>query len=300
MEAQERRVLLILADISGYTRFMVANQTAAVHGQGVISKLLETILAEVEIPLTLHAIEGDAVFLSASHPGDEAGWQQVLDTVRRKLMRFFEVFLESLVRIAESTPCGCVACQNVDALKLKIVVHSGTAVFHTVAGHAQISGTDVILAHRLLKNSVPSHEYLLMTEAAWRDLGPGLPGEFVPGQEDCEGIGVVRTMVRLMGDQLEQVREEFYAKPEAEQERIGRGYREWMMPSMGRGLFQQLRHPVRDASLASRIAHAIVFLLQTPLVYLTLDRDVREAMRRRRAERAGRRRADVQAVPAGH
>jgi hypothetical protein len=41
-----------------------------VHGQQAITFLIETILHEVDIPLTLHAIEGDAVFLSASHPGD--------------------------------------------------------------------------------------------------------------------------------------------------------------------------------------------------------------------------------------
>ena len=67
VEAREQGVVLILADISGYTKFMVANQTAAVHGQVIITLLIETILAEVDIPLTLHGIEGDAVFLSAAH-----------------------------------------------------------------------------------------------------------------------------------------------------------------------------------------------------------------------------------------
>ena len=72
MEApQESKAFLLLADISGYTKFMVENQTSAVHGQSLITQLLETILAEVDIPLTLHGIEGDAVFFSAAHPGDE-------------------------------------------------------------------------------------------------------------------------------------------------------------------------------------------------------------------------------------
>lgn len=285
MEAIERKAVLILADISGYTRFMVANQTAAVHGQGVISKLIETILAEVDIPLTLHAIEGDAVFLSAAHPGDEEEWQQILAKVRAKLLRFFEVFLEAVVRVTESTPCGCVACQNVDALKLKIVVHSGTAVYHHIAGLAQIAGTDVILAHRLLKNSVPSHEYLLMSEAAWRDLGRGMPGEFLEGEEQCEGIGLVKTRVRLMGPEREQVRDGFYARPEAEQQEIGRGYVAWMLPSLGRGLVQQWKNPTAKASLAGRLGYAIVFLLKMPMMYLMMGREVQKAMSRRRAER---------------
>ena len=73
---------------------MVANQLAAVHGQQAITFLIETILHEADIPLTLHAIEGDAVFLSASHPGDEEGWRDVLAELRIKLSRFFEALLE--------------------------------------------------------------------------------------------------------------------------------------------------------------------------------------------------------------
>src|SRR5712691_3223599 len=53
MEPREERVVLILADISGYTKFMVANQTAAVHGQVTITLLIETLLREVDIPLAL-------------------------------------------------------------------------------------------------------------------------------------------------------------------------------------------------------------------------------------------------------
>ena len=73
MEAREQRVVLILADISGYTKFMVENQLSAVHGQIVITSLIESILREVDIPLRLQGIEGDAIFVYAEHPGsDEA------------------------------------------------------------------------------------------------------------------------------------------------------------------------------------------------------------------------------------
>jgi hypothetical protein len=52
---------LILADINGYTRFMLASQLASVHGQQVLTQLIEAILREVEIPLEVKEIEGDAV-----------------------------------------------------------------------------------------------------------------------------------------------------------------------------------------------------------------------------------------------
>jgi hypothetical protein len=206
MEAVERRCVLILADISGYTRYMLANQTSAVHGQWLITNLIETLLKEVDIPLVLHGIEGDALFLSASWADEGDSSKAVLDAVRTKLDRFFVVFLEGIVRTAELTPCDCASCRGVEDLKLKIIVHSGRAVYHTIAGLAQVAGVDVILAHRLLKNSVGSNEYLLMTDAAYRDLGCRMEGEFVAGSEDCEGIGPVKTWVRLMGGDRERVR----------------------------------------------------------------------------------------------
>ena len=132
MEPREQRLVIILADLSGYTKFMVENQLSAVHGQLCITALIETILREVAIPLQLQEIEGDAVFLYAAHPGDEDDWRVVLDQVRTKLPRFFEVFFAGVVTATESTPCRCAICSNADSLKLKVIVHSGSAVFHSM------------------------------------------------------------------------------------------------------------------------------------------------------------------------
>jgi hypothetical protein len=54
---------------------VVAHQLSAVHGQVVITTLTNTLLREVDIPLRLQEIEGDAVFLYAAHPGDEREWR---------------------------------------------------------------------------------------------------------------------------------------------------------------------------------------------------------------------------------
>lgn len=107
MEPREQQVVLILADISGYTRFMVESQLAAVHGQLCITYLIETLLREVDIPLRLQAIEGDAVFLYAANPGDEQSWIETLRQIRTKLQRFFAVFLEAMTTATEATPCRC-------------------------------------------------------------------------------------------------------------------------------------------------------------------------------------------------
>jgi len=283
----EREVVLLLADISGYTKFMVENQTSAVHGQMAITLLLETILAEVDIPLTLHGIEGDAVFFSAAHPGDDEGWRDVLAQVRTKLPRFFEVFLAAIVRAAEITPCDCPACRHVDELKLKIIVHTGRAVFHTIANIPQVSGTDVIIVHRLLKNTVAGGEYLLMTDAAYEHVGRGMHLPFEPGEESYEGIGKIRTWVSLTGAARESARDEFYAQTESELVAEAEDYARSGFPAMCRALLQQLRRPTIPVSWPRRIGFAIRFVVDTMIESRSALAQMRSNVLAKRAARRG-------------
>jgi hypothetical protein len=295
-EPRERELVVILADISGYTRFMIENQLSAVHGQLCISTLLEVLIREVDIPLRLQEIEGDALFLYAAHPGDEAGWQDVLAQVRSKLPRFFRAFIEGMVPAAEATPCGCAICKNIDELKLKVIVHVGRAVFHEIAGRPQISGTDVILAHRLLKNSLPNREYLLMTEAAWRELGAGMGVTFEQGVERCEGFGSVPIFVQRLDREVEREREAFYALQPAEFGARVRRYVVWGALHNHRALLEQWRRPAAPVSRPRRLAFALGYLLASPFV-LTWVALVQPARLRRRRAAELQRRADAPPVP---
>jgi class 3 adenylate cyclase len=266
MEPREQRLVIILADISGYTRFMVANQLSAIHGQLVITTLIETLLREVDIPLRLQEIEGDAVFLYAAHSGDEREWQDVLAQVRTKLIRFFDVFVEAMVTAAESTPCGCAVCSHVSELALKIVVHSGRAVFHTIGGRPQVSGPDVILAHRLLKNSVPSNEYLLMSDDAYRELGREMAFTFVEGEERDDDFGLVKTHVHPMGEAFEAARASLYAMEPAALRSRARQYVLWMSLGQVSAAFEQLRRPILQVAWLRRACYALGVALLTPAV----------------------------------
>ncbi|HET6303892.1 MAG TPA: DUF2652 domain-containing protein [Myxococcota bacterium] len=266
--SRQNRLIIVLADISGYTDLMVANQTTAVHGQIIVSMLIEAILKEVDIPLQLQEIEGDAVFLYAEHPGSEAQWQEVCDHVGRKLPRFFEAFAEAIIAAEESTVCRCAVCQN-EELRLKIVVHSGEAVFHSIRGRAQVSGVDVIQAHRLLKNSIPSNEYILLTEAAHEHLGPSLDLGFAEGEETYEGLGSIGTFVHFPGDQ-EGVRRKFYAQSAGQLAWGGVRYAGWVIVEQFKALFQHLRLPIAPVSTPRRIGYATFMVLIAPLVFLTL------------------------------
>jgi len=294
MEPRERELVIILADISGYTRFMIENQMAAVHGQLCITALIETMLREVDIPLQLQEIEGDALFLYAAHPGDDAGWRDVLAQVRTKLPRFFEVFFAAMVVGIEATPCECAICAHLDELKLKVIVHVGRAVFHSIAGRAQISGTDVILAHRLLKNSLPDREYLLLTEPAFRAVGREMAASFDEGSETYEGFGSVRTFVQRLDGAKERERSDFYALPPAGFAARVRGYARWSVIAQSRALAGHLRHPVIAVGWVRRAGFALGMLLATPFMtaYIALLRP-----RQMRARHEAELRADSPSAP---
>ena len=54
----------------------------------------------------------------------------------------------------------------------------------------ELAGEEVILIHRLLKNHVPSREYVLMTEPVKRAIGDAVP-ESSPLREEIEGLDPV-------------------------------------------------------------------------------------------------------------
>ena len=59
--------------------------------------------------------------------------------------------------------CTCGASQPVGGLTRKVVAHAGPLVFTTVRAQRKPFGAAVLTLHRLLKNDVPSHKYLLLT-----------------------------------------------------------------------------------------------------------------------------------------
>ena len=69
-------VLLMLVDISGYTRFMVSHEKELRHSQMIIGELLESMMRQVDVPLRISRIEGDALFLYAVKSGEEAVWRR--------------------------------------------------------------------------------------------------------------------------------------------------------------------------------------------------------------------------------
>ncbi|MDH3900498.1 MAG: DUF2652 domain-containing protein [Gammaproteobacteria bacterium] len=198
------QVLLMIADISGYTKFMVSSDLEIEHSQRVISELIQTIIRQVEIPLEVSKLEGDAVFLYAKKDSDAYTWEDIRKVTGEKLILFFDDFHEKLQELGSHISCSCGACSNLHALKLKIVVHSGEALFYRIHHFNELSGSDVILVHRLLKNSATTDEYLLMTEPAYVDIEFPCQLPVEEGSEHYEHLGHVKTFVYSPADAAAQ------------------------------------------------------------------------------------------------
>jgi hypothetical protein len=186
--------LMLIADISGYTRFMMKNHTARTHAHGIISDLLSAVIKEVRIPLEVNKLQGDAVFMIAERQRDD--WEATGAAIGARLDAFTAAFDRKLTELATSNICDCVACQQMVALRLKVIGHYGVAVRSNVAGFDELSGVDVIVLHRLLKNEVAGSEYILLTEPAFRFLAP--PGHYTAHREHYDDVGDIPSRVRKL------------------------------------------------------------------------------------------------------
>lgn len=117
----------------------------------------------------------------------EGDWAGVGGDIGRQLDRFISAFDRKLTELATSNICECIACQQMVTLRLKIIGHYGVAVRSNVAGFDELSGVDVIVLHRLLKNNAPGSEYILLTKPAFTFLAP--PGHYAEHHERYDDIG---------------------------------------------------------------------------------------------------------------
>jgi class 3 adenylate cyclase len=189
-----KKAALFLVDISGYTQFIRSQKLSAIHAEEIIFELLEAVINQAAHPLILNKLEGDATFLYAEMNNENQ--IEVARDVARQAREFFKVFYERVLTLSmERSDCDCDACQSIFELRLKAILHDGEAVFKKIRQFEELAGEDVILIHKLLKNSVPANEYILMTESFYQLVGnfDDLPLDV--RLEDCDYLGEVTVHV---------------------------------------------------------------------------------------------------------
>jgi hypothetical protein len=178
------RGFLLLADISGYTGYLA--ETELDHAHEILAELLGEVVSGLTPPLALAAIEGDAVF--AYGPLDRG--ESVLEAAESTYLAFLQ-----LRDVMEArTTCPCNACRRIGTLDLKFIVHHGEYTLQGLTGTPNPIGSDVNLAHRLLKNSVIERtgvqSYVVLSQAALDETGLSTDG-FTAGTESYEHLGEI-------------------------------------------------------------------------------------------------------------
>jgi len=160
---------IFIPDISGFTQFV--NNVELKHSQHIIRELLEIILDANEMGLKVSEVEGDAILFY------KLGELPDLDVAYRQVEKMFLSFHKHLALYESLRTCHCKACVSAIHLSLKIITHYGEFAEFKIKNFLKLIGKDVIVAHQLLKNDIPEHEYWLITD----DLSGGVPpGKFTP------------------------------------------------------------------------------------------------------------------------
>ena len=190
------RSLLMIADIGGYTTYMRTHRMSLAHAEVNTTRLLEKVI-DAAPEFELIEVEGDAAFLS--RPADGLPVDAVVSSTLEVATAMHRAFHVERQYVATNL-CPCKGCSEADNLKLKFVAHVGEVATQTIRDRTKLVGLDVILVHRLLKNSVSAPEYVLCSEELYRAGGASLSERMQEAAQELEGIGAVRTYFADMAD----------------------------------------------------------------------------------------------------
>ena len=153
----ENRGLLFIPDISGFSKFV--NEVEIQHSRFIIQQLLEVLINANDSDLEISEIEGDAIlFYKFGQPAE-------LISLYQQVEKMFRDFHQYLVSYDNRKICQCKACISAVDLTLKVITHYGEFTPLSVQQFNKLIGKDVIVAHQLLKNDIPQHEYWLVTKS---------------------------------------------------------------------------------------------------------------------------------------
>ncbi|MEO7563500.1 MAG: DUF2652 domain-containing protein [Ferruginibacter sp.] len=194
----ETDATILIPDISGFTEFMTSTELG--HSSRAINKLIDAILKAVGDEYEVSEIEGDAVLLI------KKGLPPSKKEIHNICIKIFNAFHYERVWLQQYTLCPCKACQAIKNLTLKFVVHHGRLAEITMGRFVKQSGPEMIVAHRLLKNSIENNEYLLMTEKLFQaDDSESNEIEWTNAWEEYASIGKVDYRFTLLNEARKNV-----------------------------------------------------------------------------------------------
>ena len=182
-----------IADISGYTNFLAGVELD--HAQDIIADLMDTVVKGLRPLFRLAKFEGDAAFVYAAT--EKVDGSMLQDSIESAYFKFRRRVRD----IKQASVCECKACVAMGDLDFKFVVHHGEMVKQKMGGREELAGRDVILVHRLLKNTVSgkvgNRAYALYSDACIQAMGiDPVAQELTEHRETIDVIGDVRVWLR--------------------------------------------------------------------------------------------------------
>ena len=206
---------LLISDISGYTSFVAGTELE--HSHEILSDLLSTICERIESLMTIHKLEGDAVFAYTPESKLSRG-----ETLLELIESTYAAFRDKQVLMKRATTCTCRACQNIPSMDLKFIAHHGDYIMQQVRDIKEMVGSDVNLIHRLLKNHVGEatgwRAYMMFTEQCLEHLNLNLEAthEQVESYEHFDDVKTYNLDLLKRYQEIVEARKVFIDKEEAD------------------------------------------------------------------------------------
>lgn len=148
--------LICIPDMTGFTRFMAESDLA--FSRKIIPSLLRSLVASNTLNMSVGEVEGDAILFY------RFGALPSLSELTAQCKKFYDDFNTQLESLKKQFPTDFAKYISTNKLSLKIVLHAADMTSTHIEGMIKLIGEDVVVVHKLLKNSVEDAEYILLTE----------------------------------------------------------------------------------------------------------------------------------------
>lgn len=149
-------VFFCIPDLTGFTKFITSTEHE--FANKVITNILNKVVSVNILEMQIAEIEGDAIFFYRS------GRLPAINKVAKQCKLIFDTFNHTIASYKETDSENFDKYLADNQLGIKIIIHFGNISLAKIKGRTKLMGEDVILAHKLLKNSIDIPCYILLTD----------------------------------------------------------------------------------------------------------------------------------------
>ncbi|MDQ1095375.1 MULTISPECIES: DUF2652 domain-containing protein [Chryseobacterium] len=140
--------MVFIVDISGYSHFI--RDVDPTEGLIIIRRLLSKIIDCNRLSFRISEIEGDAILFY------RMGIAPSVEDVVRQFAQMRNAFKRIILLYQQKFP-------EIGQLELKAIAHYGHIEEFKIDRFSKLYGNTLVDAHRLLKNSIPSNAYVMLS-----------------------------------------------------------------------------------------------------------------------------------------